>query len=282
MTLDIVEKKVQKAHFSLTLTIDQFNKRVRVDDYLGHFQSCVNEAIQTAMETVAEKLIFKVRQENVPLLIQNGFVYEAMVKRYYLGSDCFFYVKYFTDERRNSENWVQEDQIMMDVLALQNNVKFPKPPKGYELRKAEESDVGLLAALYRTVFEVYPTPMNDPSYIKKCMKEHTLFYIFIFEEKIVSAASAEMNMFYHNAEMTDCATLPEHRQFGLMKHLIFKIEDELLARKNYCVYSIARARSFGMNLALHQLNYKYSGRLANNCYIFAQLEDMNMWVKQLV
>ena len=72
--------------------------------------------------------------------------------------------------------------------------------------------------------------MNDPSYIKKCMKEHTIFYIFTFEGEIVSAASAEINHFYHNAEMTDCATLPEHRQFGLMKHLLIKLEEELLAQ----------------------------------------------------
>ena len=98
----------------------------------------------------------------------------------------------------------------------------------------------------------------------------------------MSAASAEINHFYHNAEMTDCATLPEYRQFGLLKQLILKFEEELLAQRVYCVYSIARALSFGMNAALHQLGYEYRGRLANNCYIFDELEDMNMWVKQIV
>ena len=201
---------------------------------------------------------------------------------YYLGSDCFFLVKYFTNDRRNSEHWQQEDQVIMDVLAIQKQLKLLKPPKEYKLRQADESDADLLANLYRTVFKIYPTPMNDPAYIKKCMKDHTIFYIYTFEEKIVSAASAEVNHFYHNAEMTDCATLPEHRQFGLLKHLLIKLEEELLAKNIYCVYSIARALSFGMNLALHQLQYKYRGRLANNCYIFDQIEDMNMWVKQLV
>ena len=73
MNLDIVEKKVQKPHYSITLTIDPFNKRVRVDDYLGHFPSCVQEALQMVKETAAEKLIFKVRQENVLALIARWF-----------------------------------------------------------------------------------------------------------------------------------------------------------------------------------------------------------------
>ena len=167
-------------------------------------------------------------------------------------------------------------------MSLENEVKLQELPAGYQLRKANESDAVKLADLYRTVFKIYPTPMNDPSYIQKCMNHDTIFYLCTFEEKIVSAASAEINSFYHNAEMTDCATLPEHRQFGLMKQLLIKLEEELLANKIYCVYSISRALSFGMNLALYQLKYRYRGRLANNCYIFDQVEDMNMWVKHLV
>lgn len=282
MSLDIVEKKVQKPHYSITLTIDPFNKRVRVDDYLGHFPSCINEALRVAIETNAEKLIFKVRQENILSMIQDGFIYEAMIDKYYLGNDCFFFVKYFAVDRRNSKHWIQEDQMIMDILGIQNQIKKQTLPKGYELRKAVESDADLLANLYQTVFKIYPTPMNDPSYIKKCMRNQTIFYICIFEEIIVSAASAEINEFYHNAEITDCATIPEYRQFGLLKHLLIKLEEELFAKEIYCVYSIARALSFGMNRALHQLQYKFRGRLANNCYIFDQLEDMNMWVKQLV
>lgn len=282
MNLDIVVNKVQKPHYCITLTIDPFNKRVRVDDYLGHFPSCVNKALHVAKETAAEKLIFKVRHENISSLIKEGFCYEAMIDKYYLGNDCYFLVKYFVNERRNSEHWVLEDQIVMDVLESQKQIKVQNLPKGYELRKAVESDAEQLANLYLTVFKIYPTPMNDPSYIKKCMKDHTIFYICTFEEKIVSAASAEINGFYHNAEMTDCATLPEHRKFGILKHLLLKLEEELFVKEIYCVYSIARALSFGMNMALHQLQYEYCGRLANNCYIFDQLEDMNMWVKQLV
>lgn len=66
-----------------------------------------------------------------------------------------------------------------------------------------------------------------------------------------------------------------------MKKLIFLIEEELKNNGIYCVYSIARALSFGMNAAFHQLGYTYQGRLTNNCYIFDKLEDMNIWVKDL-
>ncbi|MFC9601249.1 putative beta-lysine N-acetyltransferase [Peribacillus butanolivorans] len=279
METGIIEKRIQKPRCTLHITIDRFNKRVRVDDYLGHFQDCVEESLKVAENIAAEKIIFKTRKENVQELLVQGFLYEGSIDKYFLGSDCFFLVKYNKNERRNSENWEKEDQILAGVQTLPLKAALDAPPAAYQCRKADESDAIQLAQLYGKVFEIYPTPMNDPEYVKKCMKSGTVFYIYAHDDKIVSAASAEIDSFYHNAEITDCATLPEHRQYGLMKHLIAKLEDHLVSNEIYCIYSIARSLSFGMNAALHQHDYSYRGRLANNCYIFDKLEDMNLWVK---
>jgi beta-lysine N6-acetyltransferase len=135
--------------------------------------------------------------------------------------------------------------------------------------------------LYREVFQIYPTPLHDPEYVKKTMKEGTIYYVFFHQGKIVSAASAEVNSFYKNAELTDCATLKDHRKYGLMKIILRELEAELRMQGIFCAYSIARSLSFGMNAVLFQLGYKYRGRLMNNCYIYDKLENMNMWVKNL-
>ncbi|MGG4264656.1 putative beta-lysine N-acetyltransferase [Peribacillus simplex] len=279
MESGMIEKRIQKQRCTIHITIDQFNKRVRVDDYLGHFQECVEESLKVAKGISAEKIIFKSRKENVLELLAQGFLYEGSIDKFFLGSDCFFLVKYNRNERRNSEEWVKEDQILTDIQSLPIKTGLDDPPSTYQGRMAEVTDALQLAQLYGEVFEVYPTPMNDPLYVKKCMEKGTVFYIFVHEGRIVSAASAEVDSFYHNAEITDCATLPEHRQYGLMKHLISALEDYLISCGIFCIYSIARSLSFGMNAALYQHGYSYRGRLANNCYIFNKLEDMNLWVK---
>ncbi|MDH4057298.1 MAG: hypothetical protein OEU76_00970, partial [Cyclobacteriaceae bacterium] len=66
---------------------------------------------------------------------------------------------------------------------------------------------------------------------------------------------------------------------GHMKKLLFKLENELTKQGINCLYSLARAESYGMNKAFFQLGYTYGGRLINNCYIFSGLEDMNVWYK---
>jgi beta-lysine N6-acetyltransferase len=113
------------------------------------------------------------------------------------------------------------------------------------------------------------------------MEEGTVFYVIETNDKIVSAASADINNKLVNAELTDCATLPEYRKHGFMKVLLMRLEQELIERGIYCSFSIARSLSYGMNACFHQLGYQYTGRMLNNCYIYDKLEDMNVWVKDL-
>jgi putative beta-lysine N-acetyltransferase len=189
--------------------------------------------------------------------------------------------KYYSNTRRNSEYWLKEDIILNDVLLLSQQNISTQLPKEYTMRVANNQDAKDLADLYGEVFQVYPTPMDSPEYVLEIINSGTLFCIIEHEDKIVSAASADVNTSYNNAELTDCATLPEHRKFGLMKHLIDHLEKELFQRNIYCAYSIARSLSFGMNAVFHQKGYDYKGRLANNCKIFDKYEDMNIWVKDL-
>lgn len=260
--------------------IDVFNKRLRVDDIRGNIDKAIEKAEELVQAYQAEKLIVKGRQEQYEKLVEHGFQCEAVIDGYFLGSNLVFFCKYYTIKRRTSQQWIQEDQIIKQVLALEGQ-KQTTPPAEYQIKKCSYDDADALALLYGNVFQIYPTPLYDPQYIRRTLDEGTIYYSFQTNGVIVSAASAEVNSFYKNAELTDCATLPEHRKHGLMKILLEKLEEELKMANIYCAYSIARSLSFGMNAALHQLSYSYRGRLMNNCYIFDKLEDMNVWVKDL-
>ncbi|KON87540.1 beta-lysine acetyltransferase [Sporosarcina globispora] len=274
-------KTIKKENFLAELYLDPFNKRLRVDDYAGNLEDAVHEAEKAAKELQYEKLIFRGRLENYTGLLAMGFQCEAVIDGYFRGSDQYFFCKYFSDERRINAHWISEDSIVKNVVALERNRDVIMPPSEYRLIKITGEEAEKLAALYREVFQIYPTPLHDPSYIKKTIQEGTIYYAFQYQDDLVSAASAEVNLFYKNAELTDCATLPSHRKHGLMKILLEKLEEDLKSQGIFCAYSIARALSFGMNAVLHQLGYSYRGRLLNNCYIFDKLENMNVWVKDL-
>lgn len=275
-TLEVNEKT-----YKMKLYLDKQNRRIRVDDYLGNLLSILEKAEKIAENEKADKMIIKGRKEHFIQLLESGYRFEASIDGYFLGSDCFFFSKFLTDERKISTHWTEEDGIIKSVYHLKEPSRSIAPPKAYILKKMAESDATGLSKLYKSVFQIYPTPLNNPDYIVKTMQEGTVYYGFINDGQVVSAASAEVNIFYKNAELTDCATLKEHRKHGLMKILLERIEQELVENGIYCAYSIARALSFGMNAVLYQLGYAYRGRLVNNVFIYDKIENMNVWVKDL-
>ncbi|WP_077213673.1 putative beta-lysine N-acetyltransferase [Bacillus dakarensis] len=281
MTVLAYTKEFLDRHCTMNVCIDPFNKRVRIDDIRGDLMKGLEKAEEIAKELKLEKLIVKGRKEQFMLLLERGFQAEAAIDKYFLGSDCYFFCKYFSIERSNNEQLLKENEILKNVQQLERIGLTNDHPKQYELKLIEKDDAEKLAVLYQQVFKIYPTPLHDPEYIKKTIEEGTIYYAFQVGNEIVSAASAEVNTFYKNAEMTDCATLPQHRKHGLMKILLEKLEDRLVEDGVYCSYSIARALSFGMNSALHGLGYQYRGRLTNNVFIYDKLENMNVWVKDL-
>jgi hypothetical protein len=62
---------------------------------------------------------------------------------------------------------VTEDGMIHSIYQLDTLVQKAYPPKEYELKKVDENCAVELGALYRQVFQIYPTPLHDPEYIKK-------------------------------------------------------------------------------------------------------------------
>ncbi|MBD7964140.1 putative beta-lysine N-acetyltransferase [Fictibacillus norfolkensis] len=274
-------KRINRTHFIADTCFDFYSERIRADDYRGNVNSLSEWLEEEAVINGFHKIIVKSKRDDLSLWQELGYINEGEFSGYFNGASAFAMCKYLTNDRRNSAYWVDEDRILKDVLKIGTGSKNQPLQSNYSLRMADIGDANSLAELYGNVFQVYPTPMNDPEYVRKMIQSGTLFCVIEHDKRIVSAASADVNGTYHNAEITDCATTPEHRKFGLMKHLIDQLEKDLFQRNIYCSYSIARALSFGMNAVFHQRSYIFKGRLANNCKIFDKYEDMNIWVKDL-
>lgn len=271
-----MRKEIITDNATVTVYEDPFNKRIRIDDYAGDLKE-VNSIINKQIAGWVEKLIVKSRAADVPFFLSQGFSNEAFIKGYFAGEDMYFVTNYFSPERERREKWEMEQSIIKGLLSVENNLEAPLTD---EIEIATQAHASALTSLYREVFKVYPTPLREEDYVRKTMLEDGTLYVYIEEEgKIVSAASAEVNWKYRNAELTDCATLPQAQGKGHMKKLLYFLEQQLREKGITCCYTIARAESLSMNKAFAQLDYKYGGRLVKNCIIYSGLEDMNVWYK---
>jgi putative beta-lysine N-acetyltransferase len=262
---------------SISLYSDEFNQRLRIDNYSGDLKE-VFLMIQKSYKKWVDKIIIKSRKTDVAFFESKGYHQEAFVKGYFNGEDMFFLVKYFTEGRSSNAAQLEEKKIIETIL------KEPLPstfPDVSNVELATEEDADELTELYAQTFKVYPTPIGEPGYVRKTMWDGTIYVLIREQGKIVSAASAEVVYPLSNAELTDCATLPETQGKGHMKKLLFKLEAILKEKNIHCLYTIARSGSHSMNKVFYQLHYTFGGRMINNCFIYSGLEDMNVWYKMI-
>lgn len=262
------------------IIIDIYNSRIKVLNYQGKDTvSFVQKIKKTAKEKQIGKIIFQVNEKLVEPLKKEGFVLEGIIPAFFNGDDCFYLSYFLTAERRASKYLEKEDAIIKEVLNSDRKQKMKPLPKNLKIRAANLGDVAALVQLYRQIFSTYPSMLLNEDYVRTVINNRVRFIAVFDGEKIVSAASAEIDMENNNAEITDCATLPEYSGLGLLTAIITALEKEMWESGRGVLYSLARAGSYGMNAVLHKLNYSFNGRAINNCHICGRFEDMNIWVK---
>ena len=262
--------------------LDNVNKRVKILDHSMISIQTLERIIYFAAKNDAGKIICNSDLMNSKLFIEAGFCTEGIIDGFFKGKDAFC-MSYFVDsERKISTETEQKDKLIKQCLKIQNSYTVgSNNMPSYSIRTATSKDVGEMVELFSTVFMTYPTPVYNEDYLIKTMNEKILYKVAVLEGKIVGIASADMDIDNLNAEMTDCATYPEHRGKGILSNIIDQLEEELKNKNFITLYSLSRAINPGINMVLSKHNYQYKGRLINNCNICGEFEDMNIWIKNI-
>jgi putative beta-lysine N-acetyltransferase len=282
MLLDIPKiDEIQIKDGNARIKFDTFNQRIKIVSFKGDLENLVDQLIAYSKKGTIGKIFSIIPKEDITIFKDQGFIIEAKVDQFLKGQPGYLLSKFLIPERKMSMSLPEEEEVLIKSREYISEEYTDPTYKKYTIRAAAKEDADELAELYDGVFETYPSPMNDSNYIQYAMDNNVFFKVAVYENKIVSAASADVDPINLNSEMTDCATIKSHRGHGLMGHLIFELEKELKARKYKVLYSTARAISTGMNIVFAKHDYAYGGRLINHCHICGQFENMNIWVKVL-
>lgn len=232
------------------------------------------------------KVIAKISEDLIEPFENAGYIKEAIVRGYFQGKkDGIFVAKYYSEERKIDKNYDAQKDIIN--LALKKR-KYPtkKSNKNLEkdrfmLRRLIITDASEAVKVYKKVFETYPFPIHEESYLIETMKENVSYFGIWDKNKLVAISSIEASEKYKNAEMTDFAVLEEYRGYGLGKILLDSMEVVLKEKGYKTAYTIARASSYGMNITFTKNDYEYGGTLTNNTQIAGSVESMNVWYKDI-
>jgi putative beta-lysine N-acetyltransferase len=278
-----VEHRIKGNGFTVQMVASDFNQRIQVLDYEARDpEMMIRGLVSEAYLRGYGKIFLKAPAFDQEALEDAGMVREASITGYFSGQPAVVMSLYLRDDRIERPFQSEQDEILEAIVSRPPDPAVPNLPDGYHMVIAEDADLEELAGLYQEVFDSYPFPITDPEYLLSTMKSHVIYRIVRDAEGcVVAAASAETSRRHHNAEMTDFATLPSQRGLGLAQHILAALEDDMADSAIPNVYTIARARSFGMNRVFYNRGYERTGTLINNCHISGQFEDMHVWGKTL-
>lgn len=278
-----LEHEISAAGYRVKLFLDYYNRRIKVIDYRAQDYAAMVEKLRFLAEANRfDKVWIKAAQTDWEQFLRYGYVLEGLLKYANRGRTAYMMSRFCSQKRLQSPQLMKEIGLIEEIMARSRRAE-PRPlPAGYVLDYARERDLDGMLTLYRHVFKTYPSPLTYREYLTAVLHRDALFRVIRNAAgQVVSVASAELDPSHLAAELTDCATHPDERGKGLMSVILDALEGDLRKAGYKCAFTMARARSYGMNAAFHALGYEFNGRMINNCDIYGAFEDMNLWVKDL-
>ncbi|PIP88637.1 MAG: putative beta-lysine N-acetyltransferase [Bdellovibrionales bacterium CG12_big_fil_rev_8_21_14_0_65_38_15] len=276
---DVVEKIA-----GATIQHGEFNDRIylmKMNDDISAKQVIVSIE-ELALENNYGKIFIKTPQSRYLSFLENGYEIEATIPGFYKGVEqAIFMVKYIDQERRELEKPALVQEVI-EVSQDKDTIRAQGLPSNYMMRELTLEDTEEMAAIYSEIFPTYPFPIHQSEYLKTVMSDYVRsFGVYDPEGKLVSVAACEIDKNGLNVEMTDFATLPDYRGQGLAHEILYFMEAQMKQNGIKTAYTIARARSFGMNITFSKAGYEFAGMLKNNTNISGSIQSMNVWYKQL-
>lgn len=272
----IMESDIDSEPISGRIKIYSFPENISFSEVLASFTAYAAE------KRCTNKILFYVTKNKTDIFKGYKCRKEGMIKGFFNGKKDAYIYSFFLKPPGNLKSSLLKQRKVMDIVKNSKKENITKLSKGYVIRRAQEKDAPAMAELYKKIFASYPTPMDDYQYIAYMMNNAEIYYIVAeYKNEIVSASSADVLKRFECAEMTDCATLPEHRGKGLMLNQ-FDLLLKLMKDKNIkTVFSYSRALSVGMNIVNARYNFEYGGCLLRQSNIAGNMENMNIWYKVL-
>lgn len=282
MTIQILDQ-VTELPCGSTIQYGPYNDRIYLMK-LGDESpdSLPTDLIDMAIDHEYSKIFVKVPLDSSRQFVKEGYVEEASIPGFYNGDETGTFLGYYLSENRAEESDAEVLDAILDLAfdSAENPITSLDTDR-FALRPCCEGDVEEMAAVYRSVFQTYPFPIQDPAYLLDTMQSHVDYFGIEREGELIALSSAEMDPAAYNAEMTDFATIQEWRGHSLGICLLRRMEKEIKRKGIKTAYTIARAKSAAMNITFSKLGYNYGGRLINNTNVSGDVESMNIWYKMI-
>jgi putative beta-lysine N-acetyltransferase len=228
------------------------------------------------------KIIAIVPSSVIEIFKKYGYIIEAKINKYYKGEENGIILsKFYNDKRKVIKNIDIINDVLEKSLMKRNAHKTLDENPKEQIKILSMDSSKEIVVLYTKVFEKYPFPIFQESYILETMEQNVVYFGMYYNNQLVGISSCEIDEKLKNCEMTDFAVIKEYREKKYAYKLLKAMEYEMKKRDIKTFYTIARSLSYGMNFVFAKNEYEFGGQLINNTNISSGIETMNVWYKNV-
>src|SRR5690554_1294676 len=203
------------------------------------------------------KIIAKVPEKYKHVFYEKGFFEEANVPNFYNGNEkMLFLAKYHKHERKIDKEKHKAEKVLKAANKKQV-VKYIKFDNNFSYKVLDESYTEQMIKIYKKVFTTYPFPIFNGDYILETMNDNIIYFGVFKKNELIAISSCEINYQKSYVEMTDFAVLEKYRGRKIPLYLLKQMEDYMKKKGIKKAYTMARALSYGMNIAFKKMGYEY-------------------------
>lgn len=261
--------------------VDLASKRVKIIDITNISVQNLKRIIHYASKQHLGKVICYCNMETSDFFTNAGFKLDGKIPGYFKGKDALCMSYFISSDREICSNFIEKNSLINKCSNVKNTFMPNHNNLDYIIRNANKNDIKEMIKLFSKVFSTYPYPIYDEEFLRENMDKKVLYKVAIYDGKIISIASANMDRENLNAEITDCATYPAYEGNGILSNIVHALECDLKFKGFITLYSLSRAINPSINYVLSKQNYSFTGRIVNDCNICSTFEDMNIWVKNI-
>ncbi|MFT6396139.1 MAG: putative beta-lysine N-acetyltransferase [Bradymonadia bacterium] len=259
---------------------DPFSDRVRCDHPRCDDGAKLGHALKRLADKTGRGRVVALVPASLALgLAAAGYEMDGLIPGFYEGIEDCAVMGLATDLERSE---LANPREVSRVDSLIDDAPPAKQRETVKTVRATEADAEAIADLLGRIFTEYPTPSSDPDYVRAQIREGVPFRLVHDDGDLVACASADLVRHAKTAELTDCATEPSHRGHGYMQFILSDLIRDVRELGYPTVFTLARARIAGVNLAFQRLGFQHRGCMNQSCRIGVGIEDMNIWSRRTV
>ena len=123
-TVYALDYTITEDAYGMALTIDYYNKRIKVLDFQGDIAGICQRLEYLAKRNDFDKIFIKARAEEWQAFLAHGYMLEGIILHYFNGENAFVVSRFLSRDRISSPSLIEESELIQHLMSQPRRLRW--------------------------------------------------------------------------------------------------------------------------------------------------------------